>query len=77
MRKLKTVDARRRAAIALVPQLTHLDHAMRERSIANGNDSELVHLRTDKLYMLRLRGFETPCGWSQSEAWDAMKDENR
>jgi hypothetical protein len=75
MRKLKSLGERRKAAIAMGPMLAHMDKVTRERGVVNGNDSELVHLRADKLYMLALRGFEEPCGWTQSEAWAAMSVE--
>jgi hypothetical protein len=72
MRKLKTVDARRKAAIAMAPLIAETDAMTRKVGLANRQDAELVHLRADRLFALYLRGFETCCGWSQSEVWDAI-----
>jgi hypothetical protein len=72
MRKLKTLDARRKAAIAMAPLIADTDAMMRKVGLANGVDSELVHLRADKLFLLYLRGFEACCGWSQQETWEVM-----
>jgi hypothetical protein len=74
MRKLQTLDARRKAAVAMAPLIAEMDTLMREVGIANGQDPELVDLRSDKLFMLYLRGFEAPCAWSMSEVWDAVND---
>ena len=72
MRKFPSLDARRKAAIAMAPTIARMDIAIRERGEANGQDSELVGLRADKLFMLALRGFERPCSWTEIETWDAM-----
>jgi hypothetical protein len=45
---------------------------MRKVGIANGQDPELVHLRADRCFALCMRGFESPCGWSLDEVWQAM-----
>jgi hypothetical protein len=72
MRKLETVEARRRAAKAMGPLITATDAMTRRVGLANGNDPELVHLRADKLYQLYLRGLELPCGWSSEQTWSAI-----
>lgn len=72
MRKLKTVDTRRKAAIAMAPLIAEMDTLMRKVGIANGQDPELVHLRADRCFALYMRGFETCCDWSLSEVWQAM-----
>jgi hypothetical protein len=72
LRKLKTVDARRKAAVEIAPIIAKMDALARKVGLANGNDPELVDLRADKLFLLYLRGFEAPCGWSMDETWAAM-----
>jgi hypothetical protein len=72
MRQLKTVDARRQAAIGMGPQIAQMDALQRRISLENGIDQELTDLRCDRLFFLYLRGFETPCSWSMSEVWDAV-----
>jgi hypothetical protein len=69
MRRLKTVEERRKAAIGMGPQIAQMDALQRQISLENGNDEELTELRSDRLFFLYLRGFEEPCSWSQSEAW--------
>jgi hypothetical protein len=72
MRRLKTVDARRQAAIGMGPQIAKMDVLQRQISLENGNDEEVTDLRCDKLFFLYLRGFEEPCAWSMSEVWAAV-----
>jgi hypothetical protein len=72
MRRLKTVEARRQAAIGMGPQIAKMDALQRQISLDNGIDQELTDLRCDQLFFLYLRGFETPCSWSQSETWAAV-----
>jgi hypothetical protein len=72
MRRLKTVEARRQAAINMGPQISLMDKLQRQVSIADGHSEELTDLRADKLFMLYLRGFEAPCAWSMSEVWAAV-----
>jgi hypothetical protein len=74
MRKLPSVTARRKAALAMAPMIARMDQAIRERGEATGQDPDLVGLRADKLFMLALRGFETPCQWTMSETWAAVND---
>jgi hypothetical protein len=71
MRRLKTVEERRKAAIGMGPQIAQIDALQRQISLENGNDEELTQLRSDRLFFLYLRGFEHPCSWSQSEVWAA------
>jgi hypothetical protein len=72
MRKLTTLEARRRAARAMGPLITATDAMTRKVGLANGNDPELVHLSADKLFQLHLRGMELPCGWSFEQTWSAI-----
>ena len=72
MRKLKALEARRRAAKAMGPLIAETDAMTRRIGQANGNDPELVHMRADQLFQLYLRGLETPCGWSSEQTWSAM-----
>jgi hypothetical protein len=72
MRLLPTLEARRQAAIDMGPQIAKMDVTQRQISLAEGNDDEITNLRADKLFLLYLRGFETPCAWSMSEVWAAV-----
>jgi hypothetical protein len=71
MRRLKTVEERRKAAIGMGPQIAQMDALQRQISLADGNDEELTELRSDRLFFLYLRGLEGPCNWSMSEVWEA------
>jgi phosphopentomutase len=71
MRRLKTVEARRQAAIGMGPQIAKMDALQRQISLDNGIDQELTDLRCDQLFFLYLRGFEGPCNWLMSEVWAA------
>jgi hypothetical protein len=71
MRRLKTVEARRQAAIGMGPQIAKMDALQRQISLDNGTDVELTELRSDRLFFLYLRGLEGPCDWSMSEVWTA------
>lgn len=72
MRALPTVEARRRAAIKMVPLIATVDAAVRERGKINGGDPDTVDMRADVLYAMALRGLEQACAWTQSEVWQAM-----
>jgi hypothetical protein len=72
MRKLKTLEARRKAVKAMGPLISATDAITRKVGLANGNGPELVHLSADKLFQLYLRGFENPCDWSSEQAWSAI-----
>jgi hypothetical protein len=72
MRRLKTVEARRQAAIGMGPRIAKMDALQRQLSLDAGTDEELTELRSDKLFFLYLRGFEEPCAWSMSEVWAAV-----
>jgi hypothetical protein len=77
MRKLPTLAARRKAAVAMIPLIARVDQAIRQRGRANGQDADTIDMRSDLLYQLQLRGLEQPCGWTQSETWNAMNSEQR
>jgi hypothetical protein len=73
MRKLKTLPARRAAAIDTLRPI--LDETQRMQILVGketGQEPEITGLLSDRLYMLALRGLEAPCQWSQSETWAAM-----
>jgi hypothetical protein len=72
MRRLPTLEARRQAAICMGPQIAKMDALQRQTSLDSGIDQELTDLRCDRLFLLYLRGCETPCSWSQSETWAAV-----
>jgi hypothetical protein len=63
-----TLAKRRAMAVKLGPVLADMDRKVREAGLANGQDGELVHLRADRMFMLALRGFEAPCGWTLGQA---------
>jgi hypothetical protein len=72
MKKLKTVDARRKASRAMAPLLAQIDAQARRSGLDHGVDPELVELRADRLFQIYLRGFESCNGWNHDEAWQAM-----
>jgi hypothetical protein len=74
MRKIKTLPARRAAAIAtLRPLLDETQHMQSLIDKENGGRAlETMGLVSDNLYMMALRGLEAPCQWTMSEAWTAM-----
>jgi hypothetical protein len=72
MRRLSTLEARRRAAIGMGPQIAQMDALQRQLSLDNGIDQELTDLRCDRIFFLYLRGLEGPCSWSMSEVWAAV-----
>ncbi|KJC44813.1 hypothetical protein UP09_14275 [Bradyrhizobium sp. LTSP885] len=74
LRTLPTLEARRRAAIDMVPVIGRVDAALRERGRLNGLDADAVDLRADSLYALQLRKFEAPCQWTIAEVWAAMAE---
>ena len=67
MRALKTLDARRKASLALGPLIGEIDTVMRAHGRDMGAGDELSDLRADKLFLLCMRGFERPCQWSFDE----------
>jgi hypothetical protein len=74
LRALPALDARRRAAVAMVPLIARVDMATRQRGKLNGLDGDGVNLRADALYALQLRGLEGPCDWTTAETWAAMSE---
>ena len=72
MRKLPTLAARRKAAIAMAPLIAETSVAMRKHGRNIGTDPELIDLRSDKIFLLTCRRLERPCSWSLDEAWAAM-----
>jgi hypothetical protein len=74
MRGQPTLEARRKAAVAMVPLISRVDAATRERGRINGLDPDAVDMRADILYQMTMRGIEAPCDWNQSETWAAMSN---
>jgi hypothetical protein len=72
MKKLKTLPARRAAAVGMAPLIAQFSNVMRQVGLASGKEPEYADLLADKCFMLMLRSFETPCSWSQDETWDAI-----
>jgi hypothetical protein len=75
MRKQPTLEARRAAAIGMIPLISRVDAATRERGKINGGNPDAVDMRADVLYQMQLRGLEECCQWSHEETWTAMSDE--
>lgn len=69
MRALPTLDERREAARAMIPEIIKMDKVTRQIGIANGQDSELVHLRADQMLRLYARGIEGPTEWPHHDVW--------
>lgn len=74
MRSLPTLSERREAAPALIERIIELDKVARKMGIANGQDSELVHLRADQMLRLYARGIEGPCEWTHEVVWTMIAE---
>jgi hypothetical protein len=74
MRALPTLAGRRAAAIAMIPLISRVDAATRERGKLNSADASSVDLRADSLHQLHLRGLEAVCEWTTAETWEAMSE---
>jgi hypothetical protein len=72
MRTLPTVEERRTAAVALAPLIAETDRALRAHGHNVGIDPELTGYRADRIYMLVLRGLESPTEWSQADVWEKI-----
>jgi hypothetical protein len=72
MRRQPTLDGRRKAAREMVPLLSRIYVAIRERGRANGLNPDATDYRADHMYLVGLRGFEKPCEWSEVETRSAM-----
>jgi hypothetical protein len=72
MRALPTLEARRKAARAMIPPIVEMDKATRQAGIANGQDSDFVHLRCDAMLRLCARGIEGPTEWSHDQVWEML-----
>jgi hypothetical protein len=75
MRALPTLAERREAAQALIPEIIELDKMTRQSGIANGHESDVVHLRADQMLRLLARGIEGPCEWTHDQVWDLINAE--
>jgi hypothetical protein len=49
-----------------------MDRMLRTHGRAIGVGEELADLRADKLFVLTMRGFETPCKWDSSQCWQFL-----
>ena len=72
MKKLKTLPARRAAAVAMHPLIVKYTETLRRVGIASGKEPEYADLLADKSFMLMLRSFEEPCSWSMDQTWMAI-----
>lgn len=72
MRAQTTLEARRKAAVAMKPLLGRICAATRERGRINGQDADSVDYRADHLFLVGLRNFESPCEWSEDEVRSAL-----
>jgi hypothetical protein len=66
---LQTVEARRKAAIKIMPALHGMVAALRKQGHEVGQHPEHVDLRGDRVYQLMMLGFQRPCEWSHDEVW--------
>jgi hypothetical protein len=69
---LPTVEARREAAIKLMPLLHIMIAALRKQGHEVGQHPEHVNLRGDRVYQLMMLGFQRPCEWSHDEVWHKL-----
>lgn len=72
MKNLPSLAARRKASIALRPQLAAMDRQLRAHGRAIGAGDELANLRADELWRLTMCGFEAPCRWSLRETLEHL-----
>jgi hypothetical protein len=74
MAALATVKKRRDAARALLPLIVEIDKATRQVGLANGQNSDMVHLRADQMLRLITRGIEQPTGWTYDQLWEMISE---
>jgi hypothetical protein len=72
MRALPTLEARRAAARAMAPLIEETSRAFLAHGRSVGADPELMALKNDKIFVLIIRGTESPCEWTFDQAWEAM-----
>jgi hypothetical protein len=66
---LPTVEARRKRAIALMPQLHGMIAALGRQGAKAGEHPDHTSLRGSEVYRLSMIGFQSPCQWSHDEVW--------
>jgi hypothetical protein len=66
---LPTVEARRKRAIALMPQLHAMIAALGRQGASAGEHPDHTSLRGSEVYRLSMTGFQSPCQWSRDEVW--------
>jgi hypothetical protein len=74
MRVLPTIAKRRDATRALMPLIVEVDKATRQVGLANGQNSDFVHLRADQLLRLIARGLQEGTGWSHDQIWEMIAE---
>jgi hypothetical protein len=76
MESLPTLAARRAAAIKLYPMIQETIRKMKARDTAYNLHPEHVDLLGDRIFLLMMVGFCTPCSWSKDQVWkNLMPDE--
>jgi hypothetical protein len=70
MTKLPTLQARRDAAYKLQPLAKQMLELMHDRDVEADLHPEHVELKNQAVTLLIVKGLETPCSWSHSEAWN-------
>jgi hypothetical protein len=73
MRKLPTLAKRRAAVVGTIRPIIDATQKMLFTVGKDiGQDPDMTGFVADKLYLLALRGCESPCSWSHEESWSAM-----
>jgi hypothetical protein len=66
---LPTVEARRKAAIKVMPVLHTMIAALKVQGRDAGEHWQHTDLRGDAVYRVTMLGFQGPCEWSHDEVW--------
>jgi hypothetical protein len=69
MTKLPTLQARRDAAYKLQPLAKQMLELMHSRDVECDLHPEHVELKNQAVTLLLVKGLESPCEWSHSQAW--------
>jgi hypothetical protein len=66
---LPTVEARRKRAVGIMPQLHAMVAALTRQGASAGEHPDHTSLRGSEVYRLSMIGFRLPCQWSHDEVW--------
>ena len=69
LEKLPTLEARRKAAIKIMPTLHAMIAALVVQGREVGQHPEHTDLRGQAVYRMTMIGFQGPCEWSHDQVW--------